>query len=384
MVNKLYAAVATMVGYIIGAGILGIPYAVVKSGFLAGLISIIVLGVAVMLLNLYLGEVVLRTKEKHQLTGYAEKYLGNTGKWLMVFVMVFGSYGALIAYIIKEGQFLNALLSPILGGNEIVYSIIFFIAATYLVYAGIKAIEKSELFMVSFILIIVALLLITSFSSISIENLSGFNTAGFFIPFGVILFAFNATGSIPEIAIELRKNKKLMKKAIIIGALIPIIIYTLFTALVVGVTGAETTDGAILGVAEKIGGIVLAFGTIFGMLVLATSFIAIGLALKEMYMFDFRLKRATAATLACFIPLAIFFLILYLKIHNAFYKVIDITGSIVVPLDAILIVLMARKAKKYGDRKPEYQMNRLGTIGIIIAALFLIAFFNQIKNFLWG
>lgn len=382
MTNKLYTAVATMVGYVIGAGILGIPFAVAKSGFITGLISIIVLGVAVLLLNLYLGEIVLRTKQKHQLTGYAEKYLGNTGKWLMVFVMIFGSYGALIAYIIKEGQFLNALLSPLFGGSDIIYSIIFFIAASCLVYAGIKAIAKSELFMVSFILIIVVLLLVTSFSSISLDNISGFNPAGFLIPFGVILFAFNATGAIPEIAIELQRNKKLMKKAIIIGSLIPILIYGLFTALVVGVTGAGTTDGAILGVAEKIGGSVLAFGTIFGMLVLATSFIAIGLALKEMYMFDFKVKKTTASFLACFIPLVVFFLIVYLRIHNAFYKVIDITGSIVVPLDAILIVLMARKAKKYGDRKPEYQMNRLGIIGIIMVGLFLLAFFYQIQKFL--
>ena len=118
MTNKLYAAVATMVGYIIGAGMLGIPFAVARSGFLTGLITIIGLGIGVMFLNLYLGEIILRTKGEHQLTGYAEKYLGNTGKILMIFVMIFGVYGALVAYILKEGQFLQSRGRDAPGGRR--------------------------------------------------------------------------------------------------------------------------------------------------------------------------------------------------------------------------------------------------------------------------
>ena len=218
MVSKLYAAVATMVGYIIGAGILGIPYAVAKSGLTIGLLSVIVLGLAILMLNLYMGEIVLRTKEKHQIPGYAGKYLGKFGKWAMICMMVFGAYGALVAYIIKEGQFLSALFNPLFGGNAVLYSVLFFIAASYLVYVGLEAIAKSELFLVTLIMIIVVLFFVISFGSISLENVTTFNPAAFLIPFGVILFAFHGIGAIPEIAIELKNNKKLMKKAIIIGS----------------------------------------------------------------------------------------------------------------------------------------------------------------------
>lgn len=65
---------------VIGAGILGIPYVVAKAGFLTGLLDLIIIGLAVLVLNLYVGEIMLRTKEDHQLTGYAEKYLENGEK----------------------------------------------------------------------------------------------------------------------------------------------------------------------------------------------------------------------------------------------------------------------------------------------------------------
>lgn len=378
MSHKIYGAVATMVGYIIGAGMLGIPFAVAKSGFLTGLITIVGLGLCVMFLNLYMGEICLRTKEKHQLTGYAEKYLGKTGKVLMILVMIFGVYGALVAYILKEGQFLHALFSSLLGGSPLIYSLIFFAIATYLIYRGIGTIEKGEVILVTGLFLIISILLIISHQSISLDNLAVFNPGMLLIPFGVILFAFNASGSVPEIAIELKNHKKLIKKAIIIGSLVPIFIYVIFTGLIVGITGEATTDGAILGIAQKVGGFVFISGTLLGIIVIATSFMAVGLALKEMLMFDFKWKPTTASAMTCFGALGITIGVILMGIENAFFRVIDITGSIEVPLAAILVVLMLKKAKKMGNRKPEYEMNRIGLTGMIIAAVFLLAFINQV------
>ena len=127
---RLYEATATMVGSIIGAGILGIPYVVSQAGFLVGFINLVVLGVIVFVLYLYLGEIILRTPGKHQLTGYAERYLGVWGKRLMLVSMVFGIYGALIAYLLGVGQAVAALL----GGNALFYSLIFLAIVATIIY----------------------------------------------------------------------------------------------------------------------------------------------------------------------------------------------------------------------------------------------------------
>jgi amino acid permease len=143
----LWEAIATLVGTIIGAGILGIPYVIAKAGFWTGIFDIVLLGIVVLVIYLYLGEVVLRTEGFHQLPGYAEKYLGKIGKRLMVFSMVFGNYGALIAYIIGVGL----ALAAIFGGNSLTYSLIFFVIAAIIIFKGLKAVGKSELFMLPFI-----------------------------------------------------------------------------------------------------------------------------------------------------------------------------------------------------------------------------------------
>lgn len=372
-------AIATLVGMTIGAGILAIPYVVARAGFLTGVLNIIIIGVAILTINLYVGEVSLRTKQEHQLTGYAKNYLGRIGKYIMVFSMIFGMYGALIAYIIKEGEFLSAILSPIFGGSSLLYSIIFFLVAGFLVYKGLETIEKSELLMVIFILLIVIFFLIASFPSIKIEHLTQFNLRNIFIPYGVVLFAFMGMAAIPEINEELRKNKKEMKKVIIVGSLISLVVYMLFAFIVVGVTGVENvTDGAIIGLGNVLGYRMLVFGIIFGVLTMATSFIAIGLALKEMYNFDFKLKEPLSSFLVCFVPLVVSMFIILIRIDNAFFKVIDVTGALSGSLMGILIVLMLWKAKKLGDRKPEYSIHENRIIGFLLILMFLAGIVYEI------
>jgi len=50
----LVEAISILVGTIIGAGILGIPYVVAQAGFLTGMVVLVVLSVAVILINLLL------------------------------------------------------------------------------------------------------------------------------------------------------------------------------------------------------------------------------------------------------------------------------------------------------------------------------------------
>src|SRR3989344_747259 len=155
-------AVATLVGTIIGAGVLAIPYSMKKAGFLTGLLNLAILSIVVLFLFLFVGEIVLRTKGNHQLTGYAEKYLGKKGKLFLMFAMVFGTYGALVAYTIGVGRSLVSLfgigeivdLLNISVPSDLLFSLLFFLFCSTLVYLGLNAIRTSELFMASITVII--------------------------------------------------------------------------------------------------------------------------------------------------------------------------------------------------------------------------------------
>ena len=55
MDKHFYGAIATLVGCIIGAGVLGMPYVIAQAGFLTGMLAIVFLGIIVLFVYLYLG-----------------------------------------------------------------------------------------------------------------------------------------------------------------------------------------------------------------------------------------------------------------------------------------------------------------------------------------
>jgi len=316
--NHFPEAVAMLVGTIIGAGVLGIPYVIAKSGFLLGLLNILVLGGIMMLINLYTGEIALRTKKNHMLPGYAGKYLGKWGKIAMTMTLVFGIYGALIAYTIGEGE----VLSSIFGGSAFFWGIGFFILFAGLMYFRLSVIAESELFLSATFLILILAIILFAAPNINLENLKDVNLSSIFVPYGAVLFAFAGYIAIPEMKEELRKRPKLLKKAIIVGSIIPIILYIAFAAVVVGVSGVSTTEVGTLGLGEVLGKNMLILGNLFAMFTMATSFLLLGYALKWMFYYDYGFSRFKSWILSWVFPLS-FFLIF----DGSFVKIIGITGA---------------------------------------------------------
>lgn len=379
--HKLWMAVATLIGTIVGAGVLAIPYAVAKSGLLYGLMLILLLGLGFLFLNLCAGEIVLRTKEQHQLTGYMEKYLGRWGRRLMSFSMVFGIYGALIAYLIGEGQALKTIFHL---GSPLIYSLVFFVIVSVIICKGIKTTGKAELIVILLLILVVALIGIFSFRQISPSYFTGFNPAFFFLPYGVILFALMGSASIPELQEELGREKGRMKKAIVIGSLIPVALYLIFALIVVGIVGPENFE--LLSPNERIATVALSiysgsalglFANIFAVLAMFTSFLTLGIALSEMYNYDFRMPRKISLALTLSIPL-----IIVLTSLTTFIAVIGLVGVVAGGLDGILIVLAYWRAKKLGDRKPEYSLKISKFVGLLLIIMFALGIIYQVwQNF---
>ena len=381
MAKEVYGAVATLVGSIIGAGILGIPFVMAKAGFLTGLLVILFVGIAVMGMNLAFGEVILRTKGNHQLAGYADKYLGKTGKYVAALSMLIGIYGALIAYLIGVGQ--SAFeLSKIVNGvgflSPLVYSLLFAVFVGTVVWMGLKAIEKFELTLGIFVFSIVVFISFISFFSLkfNVSNIALFDAKNLFMPFGVVLFAFLGAVAIPEMKEELAKKKKLLKKAIIWGSIVPIFLYTIFSAAVVGILGTGTTSIATIGLGEAFGSYMIVFANLFAMFAMTTSFLALAMALREMYDYDYGFHKNTAWLLTMAVPVGAFLIGI-----KDFISTIGFAGSIAGGIDGILIVWMLWVAQKKGDRKPEYTVGRFRVFGWGIIIVFSLGILYQFIGF---
>ena len=370
MHKTFFYAVATLIGTTIGAGILGIPYVVSQSGLLFGLLNIAVLGIAIIIVNLYMGEVVLRTKETHQLTGYAKIYLGELGKKAMAGIMIFVNYGAMTAYLIGIG----AALGSIFGKEPLWFSIGFFLIGSGILFLGLKAFERSELALTSLILAILFGITIAAVLSdgFTAGNLAYSSLSKIAVPYGVVLFAFLGAVAIPEMHEELGKNKKLLKKAIITGGLIPVVAYALFAIAIVGITGNSTTEVATVGLADALGDGIALFANLFAVFAMSTSFLALGLALKEMYHYDYKVNRKFAWLATIIVPILAFIMGI-----NDFIILLGLLGAVGGATELTMIVLMHHRAKKLGKRAPEYSLGDKKAISAVLVLMFLAGVIYQ-------
>ena len=365
-------AYASLIGTIIGAGVFGIPYVMSRSGILISLFYFLILGGVSLFLHLAFGEIVLRTKEKHRLIGYAQKYLGKKAKILITFSTLFGTIGALLAYIILGGDFLKIIFPVPLSTFQL--SLILWAILSFFVLLGIKSIGWLEFFMNIGFLIAIFLVFLFSLPKIKISNFILADFKNSVLPYGVILFSLIGWNAIPEIEGFL-KNKKNLKKVIVKAILICIIFYFLFGMIISGVTGRNTTPEAFRGLVGILGTKIMILGGIFGLLAVSSSFLILASYLKNALIFDYNFSYFPAFLVACFSPL-----ILFLMGIREFISVVAVVGSLVGLVEGIVITFIYKRAKKSGDRTPEYSLKiptPLIYLAIIILSLGTITHFLQ-------
>lgn len=348
---------------IIGVGIFGIPYSFAQAGFLIGFFYLVFLCLVVLTIHLFYGEIILRTQQDCRLVGYGEKYLGVKGKTAATGIVIFQFYGAMLAYIIVGGHFLNIILSRFFGGSDFSWSLIFFIFGALIIFLGLRAVALSEFLMTILLLAIAAIFIIKGTPLINFENLNFINPMKFFLPYGIVLFSLTGGAAVPELRQILKGQEQKIKKVIILGTLIPALIYLLFALVVVGIAGIKTSQDAVSGLISYLGQNIIILGAIFGFLTVITSFLMLGLNLRKMFHLDYKLNKSLSWILACFVPLAAF-----LAGFKDFIIVIGLIGAVAGGLEGITIIWIYVRAKKTGDRWPEYslRLNKIFVFGLIL------------------
>jgi len=368
MVNKKYydkqfwATTFTLTGTIIGAGILGLPYVFSQSGYLMGLFWLLFIGCVVLYVFLCLGEVALRTRNDHQLPGYAKKYLGKWGERIMIFAFLFGVYSALLAYLVGEGTSLSVLFT---GGSQyaVYFAIGFWFLMALMLKEGLRGLKKVQLWGVVGIIVVVLAITGWYFPDINYGNLGQVDYSKVFLPFGVILFALMGFTAIPELELVIKGHKEKFKRTIIFGVLIPVILYILFSFVFVGVLGKNVPQVATLGFGKLV--------VLLGVFTILTSYFGLSFSLKDVFKFDLKLNREWNFILASFVPLFGYFILMYFNWLN-FISILGIGGVVSGGLTGISILLMAKQAKKKGDMKPRYEMPVNWFIILLISLIFVL------------
>jgi amino acid permease len=368
----LYQAIALIVGANIGAGILGVPFAVAKVGIWVGVFYIVSIGLLTAGINLMIGEVSTRTTDNLQVVGLTKKYLGKYPGLFMSGLFYSQLFAIITIYVIAEGH----ILASLLPGSAFVWSLCFWAVGSLVVYFGLGAIKNAEVVLTSFIVLSITVIVLLGFPHLNTDFYKISDMSLFFLPYGVILFAFSGIGTVPAAYRFLQGDNVVFKKAITISSLITIAVYILFTFTVIGVTGAATTEIATIGLGQAINKTIFYFANLFAFLAMCTSFLMLSMELRDSLNWDFRFSYRVGTAIALGVPLILFILGL-----RQFILAMDLVGGIFVSLEMFLIILVYWKAKSMGDVEPaDYKLHH----AFLVAGLALAAFFIGAVSSVWG
>jgi len=363
--NYIYP-IATLSGSIIGVGFLSLPYITAKVGIWLMLFYFVVLTLIVTFIHVILGKIALKTPDYKRWPGFVGFYFGGWAKKAILIPEILGSFGVLLAYLIVGSQFLNAIFSPFIGGSLLMYVFIYFLVLSFAIYLGVKAISKFELWSIILLLVSLILIFIKGFSQFDFEGIfkvgESIKFSNLLMPYGAILFSLWGTALIPEAEEMIQSRKQSLRKIIIIATIIPAVIYLLFTLLVLGITPSPT-ESALVGVKNVLGDGITSVILFIGVITTFTAFIAHGLFLKKMFIYDLGIKEKFSWMLVCLTPL-----ILYLIGFTSFIHIVSFIGGVLLSVDGILILLMYRKIG--GKKIIIYPLMILFILGIIYSLIY--------------
>lgn len=348
MFKNVILPAGLLAGTIIGAGIFALPFVFEKAGTLTGLFYLVIFGVVFTLIHLMYAEVILKTEGNHRFPGYARIYLGNFGFRSTILTTVIGMIITLTIYLILSVSFINLIKPTNFNAVGFPNILFFWLLGSAAIFLEIRRLAFLESLITGGIIVIVLIIAGYGLNFLDkINTASIFNIQNIFLPYGAVLFALAGRTAIPTVINYFQKTNQPpsgVKKPVILGTLAPALVYLLFVFGILGLSGVVSED-AVSGLIGHVPDLILTLIGIFGLISLWSSYIVIGLDVKNTLRYDLKFPKILAGLAVIFSPL-----ILFLLGFQNFLAMIGLVGGIFIALEGIFIVLMWRKSRK---TKPE-------------------------------
>ncbi|MCG9690737.1 aromatic amino acid transporter [Vibrio sp. Isolate22] len=290
--SKVFGSTLIIAGTTIGAGMLALPLASAGIGFSTSLFLMLGLWALMAFTALLMVELHQFVESDATLHTLAHTILGTKGKWIASFAVMFLFYALCAAYIAGGGAQFNQRIADIAGIelNGQVTTLLFTLLVAGVVTIGTHSVDKVN--RVLFGLKLVAMVLVLSFLAPNITSqylLSMPLQQGLIVAaIPVVFTSFGFHGSIPSIVRYLDGDVRSLRKVMIVGSALPLVIYIFWQGVTLGVVSQEqllsdTSLGALLvSLSQTVhqSNLSVIVG-VFADLALLTSFIGVSLGLFE-------------------------------------------------------------------------------------------------------
>ena len=382
-INHYIGGIFLVAGTAIGAGMLALPISTAVMGFVPSIVLFVVCWVCMLATAFFILDVNLSMKGEPNLVSMTGKTLGLFGKvvcWIF-YLLLF--YSLLAAYIAGSSELFVGGVRALTGWTMPDWVGPFMLPLIFgvFIYMGVEQVDMVNRGLM--IGLLVSYVLLAGFvpTHVNTELLARVNWRPFAFGLPVAITSFGYHIIIPTLSTYMNHDRKQLKKVLIIGSCLPLVVYVIWQFLVLGVVpvgGRFGLSAALEGgqpstvpLAHYIPSVWLARGAqYFSFFAITTSFLGVSMSMRDFLRDGFKLKeswKGRLMTLVLTFTPPVFFVMTY---KRGFIVALEYAGVCVAVLLWLLPALMAfnlRAPKFYQSCKAKILM-----AVIIIGSLFII------------
>jgi tyrosine-specific transport protein len=230
-------------GTTIGVGMLALPVATGEAGFIPSFFIYLLCWIFMLSTGLLLVEVNLSLPKATGFISMAEKILGPIGKQIFWAMYLFLFLTVMIAHVAGGGEIIAQIPNwPFpYWSSAFIYTLFF----APIVYMGAKSVDRLNLFLISGVVLFYLGFVFVSMSSVKFELLKHANWTKSWLSIPVLFTAFTYQVIIPTLMTYLERDVKKIRKSIIYGSSIPLVIYLIWEFVILGIVPVNGPSGLI-------------------------------------------------------------------------------------------------------------------------------------------
>lgn len=245
--GNLLGGILLIAGCCIGAGMLGLPVLSAQAGFQPSLVMFLICWLFMICTGFLVLEVNLWYKDEISIITMAERTLGLGGKMAAWFVFLFLFYSLMVAYVAASGNLISEFLADYfkIHFSESLGSLAFCCIFGILLYLGTGAVDWFNRILMIGLIVAYGALIIAGYPHVKKEFLEykNWNYATAVIPVVIVSFGFH--NLIPSLTTYFKRDVKALKWALVIGSLIPFLVYVIWEWLILGIVPVSEFNEAL-------------------------------------------------------------------------------------------------------------------------------------------
>lgn len=240
----LLSAIFLVAGTCIGGGMLALPVATGLAGFFPSLAVMLLAWLMMTLTALLLLEVSLWMEEGVHVITMSSRLLGPFGKAVSWVLYLFICYASLVAYTAGGGvQIANSLYSAGFNVSKGLGTVIFVLLFGSVIYLGSRVVGRVNA--VLFIAMIAAYFCLVGMGidEVKTEQLTHRDWPVAWMALPLLLTSFSFQTMVPSLTPYLKRHAQALRKAIIFGTSLALLVYIIWQAIILGIVPVEGKEG---------------------------------------------------------------------------------------------------------------------------------------------